>query len=180
MDIDRLMTEEGMRAFTAKCRERHQQADTQYASLGEILKQRVLNMEPLSGDRWYHRHVRAWKVKRQYTKLARLSRKAAGAAEAANSVYRVNVLEVESGRERKALDKAKKKQGRVAAASNFVDESLTKSADTFNGVSLQATGGQEQPVSYLNAEPTPMQMAAGSGVQPTGTIYDHFHQGGRR
>ncbi|OEV10227.1 hypothetical protein [Streptomyces nanshensis] len=180
MNIEHLMTEEGMREFTAKCRDKHQLAHTQYAQIGEVLKQRLLNQAPLTGDRWYHRRVRAWQVKRQYTKLARLSRKAVGAAEAANTVFRTNVLEVEGRREQKALDKAQRKQSRRDASGGFVEKSLAKSADAFNGVSAQVTDGNEQPVTYLDPEPAPMQMASGSGIQPTGTVYDHFPKGGRR
>lgn len=185
MDINRLFTEPGMRAFTDDQRDLHMRDASQYAQIGDIIRRRVENT-PIDGDRWtwWNTKVRAWKVSRQVKTMEKGAKLSAAGAEGLYTVFKHEVLELPERREvaearrqeRREVRKGSRGGGSIAARAA---KSLDKSAAHFNGLtSINGVPDARQP-DFLDAEPSYYPMAAGAEGQPTG-VADFFRkQAGR-
>lgn len=178
MDIDALMTQQGMRGFTDEQRQTFTNDAVQVRQLAQIIQARLANTE-IDGDRTGSAGRRARKVSRKLNKVARLLEKAAAETEGLNAVYVREVLELPARRARELQSKENRRQRFGIAAASVHDaaaKSLTKTAHTLNGVEQvgnpQVTAVPPQP-QYVS--PQPWQFTAGGPQQtPVGSITDHF------
>lgn len=174
MDINALFTDQGLRDFTNAQRDQHMEDARQYGQLAAIIRGR-LKQTPVDGDRWLSARRRARKVSRQVKAMERASQKAAASAEALYATYVNQVLELPQRREVAAARKAQRKQLRAANAGALVAKSLEKSARHLSGDENPQVGGV--PVAapqYLDAQPSPFPMAAGSEGQALRPFADFF------
>lgn len=181
MDINELFTQQGMRNATSAWRDQHMEDSRQYGQLADIIRRR-LQQTPITGDRWYDKRLRAWRVARHARSMQRHSRKIAAQAEALDASFLNRVVNLPERRAVEASRKAEKKQQRAANAGAFVAKSLDKSARALAGdaVKPQVGGVQEgqQAPQYLDAQPYQFPMAAGDDSSWPRDIRDLFPQGG--
>jgi hypothetical protein len=178
MDIDALMTQQGMRAFTDDQRETWMNDAVQMRQLAQIIQARLANTE-IDGDKTGTAGRRAKKMARRWGKLAGLLEQAAAQAEGINSAYVRDVLELPD-RRAKALERKEQRRHRLGIAATAtqqqVAQSLHASAHTLNGSpqygNPQVTPVQQQP-QYTPPMPYQFNQPA-AGSQPVADIADFF------
>lgn len=178
MDIEALMTQQGMRNFTDEQRETWTTDAVQVRQLAQIIQARLANTE-IDGDRAGSAGRRARKVSRKMAKVAKLLEKAAAETEGLNAVYVREVLELPARRARE-LEKKESRRERLGIAAASVQDaaakSLTKTAHTLNGTQ-QVGNPQVTPVQAAPqyVHPNGWQFTpAGAQPTPLGNITDHF------
>lgn len=181
MDIESLMSKQGMRDFTDEQRQTFTNDATQVRQLAQIVQVRLANTE-IEGDRVGSAGRRARKVARKLSKVARLLEKAAAETEAVNAVYLREVLELPARRARE-LEKKQDRRQRfgIAAASvqDKVGKSLTATTNTLTGiqppVSSQVNAVQPGP-QYVSPQPFQFSGQGAGQVQPLPSISDFFER----
>lgn len=178
MDIEALMTQQGMRDFTDEQRQTFTNDAVQVRQLAQIIQARLANTA-IDGDRTGSAGRRARKVSRKLGKVARLLEKAAAETEAVNAVYLREVVQLP---ERRARELERKEQRRqrlgiaATAAQAHVAKSLSKSVNSLNGTpvaepQVTAVAGPQ----YVH--PMPYQHTPAAGMaQPVPSIGDLFDQ----
>lgn len=189
MNIDTLLTEQGLRRFTEKRRDQHLRDAREYGQIAEILRRRLEQM-PVEGDRWWSLRWRVKKVRKEFRAMERAMLRAASASEALYAVYCHEVLEL-PGRRQAALEakeKAKDRRSerarrRKAVAHGYVARSLEQSAQRFEGAGRGDTVDGEvvsEKAVYLAPEPSFLK-AVGDGsegvVRPR-SVRDYFPNDG--
>jgi len=178
MDIEALMTQDGMRAFTDEQRETFTTDAVQIRQLAQIIQARLAHTE-IDGDRAGSAGRRARKVSRKMSRVARLLEKAAAETEGLNAVYLREVLELPARRARELEKKEQRKQRFGIAAGAVQDvaaKSLTKTTNTLAGIQPQTANAQVMPppVQYVSPQPYafPGQQAAAQPVPNFGDLFD--------
>jgi hypothetical protein len=151
MDIEALMTQQGMRGWTDEQRDTWTNDAVQMRQLTQIIQARLANTQ-IEGDRTGSAGRRARKVSRKLARVARLLEKAAAETEAVNAVYVREVLELPQRRARE-LEKKEQRKERLGiaagAAQGAIAKSLTNTTNTLTGIQ-PATGSPQvsgvQPV----------------------------------
>lgn len=178
MDINALMTQQGMRDYTDGQRDSLVDWASEVRQLTQIIQARLANTQ-IDGDKAGTAARRARKVTRRMSRVARLLEKAAAETEAVNAVYLREVLELPDRRaqdlERKAL--RKQRLGIAAsAAQDAVQQSLAQSAHALNGPppvgDAQVATAQDGP-RYVHPQPWSYQQPAG-GPQGAQEFADFF------
>jgi hypothetical protein len=178
MDIDALMTQQGMRTFTDEQRETWMNDAVQMRQLAQIIQARLANTD-IDGDKTGTAARRARKMAKRWGKLAGLLEQAAAQAEGINSAYVRDVLELPD-RRAKHLERKEQRRHRLGIAATAthqqVAQSLHTSAHTLNGSpqygNPQVTPVQPQP---QYTPPMPHHFApSNSAGQPVGDIADFF------
>ena len=181
MDMNALMTEHGMRAWTENERDENINAATQLRQMAQIIKARLENTH-IDGDRagGGHARKRARTVVRHLHRAARDLDKAAARIEAMNAVYQREVLELPA-RRAKELERKDLRRQRLgiaaAAAREHVGQSLTSSAHTLAGhtpVGNPQVNAAQSAVQYTNPHAFPS--APASQGAPLPNIGDLFNQ----
>lgn len=181
MDIEALMTQQGMRDWTDSERDTFTNDAVQVRQLAQIIQARLAHTE-IDGDRAGSAGRRARKVARRFGKVARLLEKAAAEAEAINAVYVREVLELPD-RRAKQLEQKQQRQDRRALARGTagaaVTKSLTKTVHTLNGTepvgNPQVNAVQPAP-QYVNPQPFQFPGAGAAAAQPIPSISDFFSE----
>lgn len=177
MDMDALMTEQGMRTWTETERDENTNAATQLGQMAQIIKARIANTH-IDGDKNAgHARRRAAKVVRRLNRAIRHLERAAAEMEACNAVYVREVLELPE-RRRRELERNEARRSRLGLAAG-VHETVTKSLDAsaraFNGgqpIGNPQVSAAQQP-QYV--QPYPHQFAQPTGMQqPVQDIRDLF------
>lgn len=177
MDIEKLMTQQGMRDYTDGQRDSLIDWAGEVRQLAQIAVARLANTH-IEGDTPGSAGRRARKVGRQFTKVARLLEKAAAQTEAVNAVYGREVLQLPDRRAKDLERKATRRQRLGIAASSVhakTVNSLTTSTHTLHGIqqpTTQQVNGMPQPVQYVN--PHPHRYTGAGPQQPVGDIGDYF------
>lgn len=151
MDMEALMTRQGMRDFTDDQRQTWMNDATQIRQLAQIIQARLAHTQ-IDGDKTGTAVRRARKMAKKWGKLAGLLEQAAAQVEGINSAYVRDVLELPD-RRTKALERKEQRRQRmgIAAASTreAVAQSLATSAHALNGTpkvgNPQVTPVQPQP-----------------------------------
>ncbi|MFF1298163.1 MULTISPECIES: hypothetical protein [unclassified Streptomyces] len=171
MDIDDLMTRQGMRTFTDEQRDTFVNDAVQLRQMAQIIQARLANTQ-IDGDSAGTAARRARKVVRRWQRIARLLEKAAAETEAANAVYLREVLELPERRAQQAQNKALRKQRlgiAAGAAQDAVQQSLAQSAHALNGPPTvgdpQVNTVAEGP-RYVHPQPWNYQPTAGGPQGP--------------
>lgn len=179
MDIENLMTEQGMRGFTDEQRDTFTNDASQFRQIMQIVQARLANTH-VDGDSTGSAARRARRVSRKFGRVARLLEKAAAETEAINALYGREVLELPERRARELERKETRRQRMGIAAGSTQDavaKSLTKTAYTLHGtqppVSPQVS--TVQPPVYVNPQPYQF-TAAGTQTQPLPNISSFFDQ----
>lgn len=179
MDIDRLMTQDGMREYTDGQRDQWASDVSAMETLTQVIEARMAQTV-IEGDRPGSAKRRARKVARRLRKASRQVRKAAAEMEAANAVFNREVVELPARRTRQLENKERRNEERArlrGLAKLQVARALAESAHGFNTgpqqMNSQAVPPAPQHAPLLN--PTPYAMPPGSGA-PLGEITDQFPQ----
>jgi hypothetical protein len=177
MDMDALMSKQGMRDMTEEQRDTWTNDAVQIRQIVQIIQARLAHTH-IDGDSAGTASRRARKVVKPLVKAARLLEKAAAQMEGANALYVREVLELP---ERRASQKERKDLRRhklgIAATSarTAIGESIAQSTNALNGVPVgnpQVTPVEAAP-RYVNPMPHPY-TAPGAQAQPIGDITDFF------
>ncbi|MFJ2781550.1 hypothetical protein [Kitasatospora sp. NPDC087315] len=186
MDINKLFTEPGMRAFTAEQRDAHRDDALHYGQMAAIVRSR-LEQTQIPGDKPLSARLRARKVARHIKTMERASAQAAAAAEALYATYVNQVLELPARRqgaesrklERKA-QRAQRKQVAAGQTAGWAAKSLHKSAAQLGGQAAGEAGGPtgqgagvDAPV-YLPPQPAPFAAAPAAEPKPAPSIAEFF------
>ena len=179
MDIEALMTQQGMRDWTDSQRDTFVNDATQIRQLTQIVQARLANTE-IDGDRAGSAGRRARRMSRKLNRVARLLEKAAAETEAVNAVYVREVLELPDRRP-KQLEARERRQEQKAlargAAGAAIAKSFTKTVNTLNGTdpvgNPQVTAAQAGP-QYVNPQPFTFPGAAAGSGQPLPSISQFF------
>jgi len=180
MDMDALMTPEGMRNTTSEQRDTWVNDAVQIRQMAQIIQARIANTH-IEGDNGQGTaRRRAGKVARRWRKAARLVEKAAAEMEAADAVYVREVVELPNRRAKELERKADRRQRlgiAAAGAKEQIAQSLTTTAHTLAGqtpVGNPQVNAMQQPVQYTN----PHAFAFGPATQaaPLPNITDLFDQ----
>ncbi|MDX2658253.1 hypothetical protein PV382_18160 [Streptomyces scabiei] len=180
MDIEALMTQQGMRTFTDEQRDTWVNDAVQVRQLTQIIQARLANTE-IDGDRTGSAGRRARKVARQLGKVAKLLEKAAAQVEGANATYVREVLELPERRVRE-LERKEQRRNRLgiaaSSAQDTVAKSLTKTTNTLSGVqpqpgNTQVTAAPPVP-QYVSAQPYQFPGQATGPTTPIPDIGDFF------
>jgi hypothetical protein len=106
---DAVLTDPGLKALTDAKRQIHSRDAMHYQELGDRLKAH-LGATEITGDKWFSRRVRAWRVARLAHKAAGLSREIAKTNQALYSTFNNQVTRLPERRkeqqEQKALQKS--------------------------------------------------------------------------
>jgi hypothetical protein len=179
MDIEALMTKDGMRSFTDEQRQTFTTDAVQVRQLAQIIQARLANTE-IEGDRAGSASRRARKVSRKMHKVAKLLEKAAAETEGLNAVYLREVLELPARRARQLEQKEARKQ-RLGIAAGAVrdaaEKSLAKSTNTLTGVQPPTVApgpAVPPPVQYVSPQPYtfPGQTPAQQDVPDFGDLFN--------
>ncbi|WTX00952.1 hypothetical protein OG216_46855 (plasmid) [Streptomycetaceae bacterium NBC_01309] len=189
MNIDHLLTAQGLRSFTEKRRDQHMRDARAYGQLADILARR-LRRTPVDGDKPWSARVRAWRVVRHLRAMERASKQAASEAEALNADYQHQVLELPERRqaaleakENKKDRNAERARRRKGAAHGYVARSLEQSTARFNGGhgDVQDVEVVSEDAVYLEPEPFLRAVGDGSeGVARPRSVRDYFPNDGGR
>lgn len=178
MDIDRLMTQDGMREYTDAQRDQWFSDVTDVETLTQIIEAR-LAQTVIEGDKPGAGKRRAKKVAKRLRKASLQVRKAVAEVEAANAVFVREVVELPDRRLRQAVAKERRGEQRArmrGLAKLQVAQALAESAHHFNTgpqqLSAQAPPAPQQ-APLLNPTPYAMPSAAWA---PLGEIMDQFPQ----
>ncbi|TGB06545.1 hypothetical protein [Streptomyces sp. MZ04] len=179
MDIDRLMTQDGMREYTDGQRDQWASDVAGVETLTQVIEAR-LAQTVFEGDRPGAAKRRAKKVAKRLRKASQQVRKAAAEVEAANAVFNREVVELPARRTRQQEIKARRDEQRArlrGLAKLQVARALAESAHGFNTdpqqVTTPAAPPAPQQAQLLNPTPYAMPPAAGG---PLGEITDQFPQ----
>ncbi|WP_416519987.1 hypothetical protein [Streptomyces achromogenes] len=180
MDIEALMTQQGMRNFTDEQRQTFTNDATQIHQLAQIVHARLANTA-IDGDRAGSAGRRARKVSRKLGKVARLLEKAAAETEAVNAVYLREVLELPARRARE-LEKKEQRRNRLGIAASsaqaVVAKSLTKTTNTLNGSPQvgepPVTPAAQQAPQYVSPQPFTFPGQGAGQAQPLPNISELF------
>ena len=175
MDMDHLMSREGMREYTDGQRDSLMDWAGEARTLAQVVTARMALTE-IDGDKSAGQaRRRARKVGRRMAKVAKLLTQAAAETEAVNATYVREVLELPARRKAELERKETRKQrlGIASGVEAAVAKSLTKTATAFAGQAgnPQVTPGPP-PVTYTN--PTPYNYTPAQAATPVGDITDHF------
>lgn len=179
MDMNALMTEQGMRTWTETERDENVNAATQLRQMAQIIKARLENTH-LDGDKTAGQaRKRARVVVRNLHRAARDLDRAAARIEAVNAVYVREVLQLPDRRV-KELERKEMRRQRLGIAAGGAHEqiaqSLAQSAQSLAGPppvgNPQVTPVQQQ-VQYTNPHAFQFGPAAGQ-AQPIPDIGDLF------
>lgn len=178
MDIERLMTQQGMRDWTDEQRDTWTNDAVQMRQAAQIIQVRLANTR-IDGDNTGTAARRARKVVRPLIQAARQLEKAAARIEGANAIYLREVLELPDRRakdlERKAL--RRQKLGIAATSTHTaIGESLTQSTHALHhGTPVgnpQVNPVQAQPVythpQHFNYAP----QHTGQAIPSIGDLFD--------
>lgn len=179
MDMDALMTQQGMRDFTEGERDKWMNDASEIRQLAQIIQARLANTQ-VDGDSTGTAARRARKVTRPLRKVLRLLEKTAAEMEAFNAVYVRDVLELPD-RRAKELDRKALRRQRLGIAASSAQEQITGSLkDTVNSLNgLPSTGNQQvtplnQAPQYHTATPPSYAYPAPPAHQPAGNFTDQF------
>ncbi|MCI3279112.1 hypothetical protein [Streptomyces cylindrosporus] len=180
MDMDALMTREGMRTTTSEQRDTWVNDAVQIRQMAQIIQARIANTHVDGDNGQGPARRRAAKVSRRWRRAARLVEKAAAEIEAADAVYLREVLELPD-RRAKDLERKADRKNRLGLATGAVHEqvtnSLTTSAATLAGPppvgNPQVTPAQ-QPIQYTNPHAFPL--GPTGHTVPVPNIGDLFNQ----
>lgn len=182
MDMNALMTAQGMREWTETERDENINAATQLRQMAQIIKARLENTH-VDGDRagGGHARKRARAVVRHLHRAARDLDKAAARIEAMNAVYVREVLELPARRVRELGRKELRRQRlgiAAGGAQEAVAKSLAQSATALAHGAAPVGNPQVKPVQqpqYVNPQPY---VFPGGGVpqQPLPDIGSFFDQ----
>jgi hypothetical protein len=180
MDMDALMTRQGMRDMTEEQRDTWANDAVQIRQIAQIIQARLANTH-IDGDSTGTAARRARKVVKPLVRAARLLEKAAAQMEGANALYVREVLELPERRsnqmERKEL--RRHKLGIAAAtAKTGITDSLTASTQALHHGTTTPTGNPQvtaaqQPV-YTN--PNHYNFAPQTSADQLPPIGDFFDQ----
>ncbi|MFM9373252.1 hypothetical protein [Streptomyces sp. Da 82-17] len=179
MDIENLMSPEGMRAFTDEQRDTLTTDASQVRQLALIIKARIAQTQ-IDGDKPWSAKLRAYKVGKQFEQVAKQLEKAAAGCEGINASYKKDVLEVPARRER-ALERkeqrAEQKMLAKARAKHGITGALAENAHALNAGTGAANPQVNAPAAppapqYVNPAPFPMPQAPAQSS--SGQISDHF------
>lgn len=190
VDLDHLMTAEGLRLFTEKRRDRHLEMARQYGQLADILARR-LQRTPVDGDWPWSARRRARLVVRHLRAMEKACQHVAAEAEALFTDYQHQVLELPDRRqaaleakERRKDRNAERSRRRNMAAHGYVARSLGQSTGRFNGAGRGDTVDGEvvgEEVAYLDPKPFLRAVGDGStGVVRAHSVRDYFPDNGGR
>lgn len=178
MDIEALMTKQGMRDFTDEQRQTFTNDATQVRQLAQIVQARLAHTE-IDGDRTGSAGRRARRVARKLGKVARLLEKAAAETEAVNAVYLREVLELPARRARE-LEKKEQRRQRLGIAAGtahtMVAKSLTKTTNSLTGTTVgnpQVTPVQTAP-QYVSPQPFQFPGQGVGQTEPMPSISEFF------
>ena len=181
MDMDALMTQQGMRTWTDDQRETYTNDAGDIRQMTQIILARLAHTY-IEGDSAGTATRRARKVVRRLVKVARQLEKAAAEMEAFNAVYVRDVLELPERRVKDAERKALRRQRLGIAASGAQEHiagSLNASVNTLHGIpgptNPQVTPLNQAP-QYHNPVPghSPYAYPTPPAQAPLGNIADHF------
>lgn len=185
MNIEALMTKQGMRDWTDEERQTFTNDAVQVRQIAQIIQARLAHTE-IEGDRPGAAGRRARRVSRKLNRVARLLEKAAAETEAVNAVYVREVLELPD-RRAKALEAREQRRDRRqerkalarSAAGTAITKSLTKTVHTLNGTepvgNPQVSPAQPVP-QYVNPQPFQFPGATAATAQPVPNISDIFRE----
>jgi hypothetical protein len=179
MDMDALMSKQGMRNWTEEQRDYWTNDAVQMRQMAQVIQARLAHTH-IDGDSAGTASRRARKVVRPLIQAARLLEKAAARMEAGNALYVREVLELPERRSTQQERKELRRQRLGIAASSTraaVADSLTRSTNVLNGAppvgNPQVNPAQQQPV-YTN--PQHFNFAPQQGAQDLPNIGDLFDQ----
>lgn len=178
MDMNALMTEQGMRTWTETERDENVNAATQLRQMAQIIKARLENLH-VDGDKTAGQaRKRARQVVRHLHRAARDLDRAAARIEAMNAVYVREVLELPARRARE-LERKEMRRQRLGIAAGGAHEqiaaSLAQSASALAGpppVGNPQVTPVQQPV-YTNPHAYQFGPTAGQ-AEPVPNIGDLF------
>lgn len=151
MDMDALMTQQGMRTWTDDQRETYTNDAGDIRQMTQIILARLAHTH-IEGDSAGTATRRARKVVRRLGRVARLLEKAAAEVEAFNAVYVRDVLELPDRRSKELERKALRRQRLGIAASGAQEQiagSLNASVNGLHGI----PGGPNPQFTPLNQAP---------------------------
>lgn len=154
MELNKLFTEPGLRAWCDDRRDQHLEDARHYGQLADVFA-RYLQHYRIDGDRLFAARIRALRVVRHLRKLERDSRRAAADAQSLHGAYVRQVLEVPARRKAAALKKAEDK-----------DKKAQRKALRRSTAVLAAQHEQQAAQGFLAAQP------ASSGKQQSATVLD--------
>ncbi|MCL8016863.1 hypothetical protein [Streptomyces sp. AS02] len=171
MDMNAVMTTQGMRDTTSEQRDTWVNDAVQIRQMAQIIHARIAHTL-IDGDKGQmSARRRAGKVSRKWRRAARLVEKAAAEMEAANAVYVREVVELPARRAAELERKETRRQRLGIAASTAeaaVTKSLGKSTDALHGGTPvgnpQVTAAQQAP-QYVS--PMPYQWSGSQGGAQT-------------
>ncbi|MFJ4473249.1 hypothetical protein ACIP2X_37945 [Streptomyces sp. NPDC089424] len=182
MDIEALMTQQGMRGWTDEQRDTFVNDASQVRQLAQIIQARLANSQ-IEGDRAGSAGRRARKVSKKLAKVARLLEKAAAETEALNAVYLREVVELPDRRSKELERKEQRRQRlgiAVSSVQHRVANSLVNTTNTLSGAhpqpNVQVTGVQPPVPQYVPAQPFQFPGQANAMAQPLPDIGDFFDQ----
>jgi hypothetical protein len=179
MDMDALMTQQGMRAMTEEQRDTWTNDAVQIRQIAQVIQARLTHTH-IDGDGTGTASRRARKVVRPLTQAARLLEKAAARMEAANALYLREVLELPDRRAKELARKEKRRERlgiAAAAAKDGIAGSLAQSTTTLHhgptpvGNPQVTPAGQPQPV-YTNPAFHMPPTQAGRDIPSIGDLFD--------
>lgn len=189
MDMDHLMSEQGMRAYTDGQRDSLMDWAGEVRQITQIVQARLANTH-IEGDKSAgEARKRSRKVSRRMARVARLLEKSAAETEAINAVYKREVIDLPARRANAAVEGSSSWRQRFGIADSPIREqvtnSLQESVHALNGT--QQTGNQQattipaMPVQPAYLPPQPYHQAGpGAGtVQDFAGLGDIFKAAGQ-
>lgn len=189
MDIDKLMTEQGMRDFTDEQRDTWFNDAVQTNQMAQIIEARLANTH-IEGDKNAGQaRKRARKATRKMKKAAGLLAKAAAEIEGFNATYKRDVLELPARRATDLEAGSSTWRQRLGIADSPIREqvtnSLQESVHALNGTTQagnqQATGIPAMPAqpAYLPPQPYHQPIPGAGTVQDFAGLGDIFKAAGQ-
>jgi hypothetical protein len=180
MDMDALMTKQGMRTWTDEQRETYVNDASDMRQMAQIIQARIANTH-IEGDKNAGQaRRRAAKVVRRLNKVIRHLERAAAEMEAGNAVYVREVLELPERRV-KELERNETRRSRLGLAAGVhetVAKSLDRTAHALHGTqpvgNPQVTPVQQAP-QYVSPQPYAFP-GGGQPQQPIPHISELFDQ----
>lgn len=178
MDIDRLMTPDGMSEYRSDQTETWINDATQVDTMAQLLQARIAEIQ-VDGDKPGAASRRARKVAKRFRKASRQLRQAAAEIQAAGAVFDREVVELPARRAREVQRKRERDEERArlrGLAQGHAAQLLAESAHGFNS-DPQRTNAQVTPPIPQHAplhSPQPFTMPQSSASVPLGEITDYF------
>lgn len=184
MDMDHLMSEQGMRAYTDGQRDSLMDWAGEVRQITQIVQARLANTH-IEGDKSAgEARKRSRKVSRRMARVARLLEKSAAETEAINAVYKREVLDLPDRRANAAVDGGTSWRQRLGIADSPIREQVTNSLQE----SVHALNGTQQPAgipampvqpAYLPPQPYHQPGPGAGTVQDFAGLGDIFKAAGQ-